>query len=37
VAADLGITVAQQRRMLDRARAAVRDELAGPGDPGGTR
>ena len=37
VAADLGITVAQQRRILDRARAAVRDEVAGRREPGGAR
>jgi DNA-directed RNA polymerase specialized sigma24 family protein len=37
VAADLGISVAQQRRVLNRARAAVRDELAGRHEPRGTR
>jgi DNA-directed RNA polymerase specialized sigma24 family protein len=37
VAADLGLTVAQQRRLLNCARAAVRDELAGRREPGGAR
>jgi RNA polymerase sigma-70 factor (ECF subfamily) len=37
VAADLGVTVAQQRRMLGRARAAVRDALADLLAPGADR
>jgi DNA-directed RNA polymerase specialized sigma24 family protein len=37
VAADLGISLAQQRRILNRARAAVRDEVAGRREPGRAR
>jgi RNA polymerase sigma-70 factor (ECF subfamily) len=37
VAADLGISLAQQRCILNRARAAVRDELAGRREPRGAR
>jgi RNA polymerase sigma-70 factor (ECF subfamily) len=37
VAADLGISLAQQRRILNRARAAVRDEVAGRREPRGAR
>jgi RNA polymerase sigma-70 factor (ECF subfamily) len=37
VAADLGISLAQQRCILNRARAAVRDELAGRREPRAAR
>jgi RNA polymerase sigma-70 factor, ECF subfamily len=37
VAADLGLTVGRQRRILNRARAAVRDSLAEPLTPDGHR
>jgi RNA polymerase sigma-70 factor (ECF subfamily) len=37
VAAELGVPVAQQRRILNRARAAVRDEVAGRREPGRAR
>jgi hypothetical protein len=37
VAAELGISLAQQRCILNRARAAVRDELAGRREPRGVQ
>ena len=37
VAAELGISLPQQRCILNRARAAVRDELAGRREPRGAR